>query len=262
MKKTILLLSTLLFIIACGNEKKKEQKVSTEKIYEQFNLEYSLKDKNIETTLKTDLPNNTEIVISVTRSYWEKGNKSEYSLKYFSEKSTVGKWKEIQTISINESKWESDLAQKQKEMAKSGLGFEVQKISDSIEISVIIPFSEKFYPKFKEKGMNDFESKFKLPIGGKIETKSKYENYLSLKKGKTYSISKKTPLMPEFESSLKSIENVIDLTSKSQIKIYSIRKKNNTIWYEVKVKNIENGKINKGWINSIALIGQELQKIN
>jgi len=262
MKKTILLLTSLLLIIACGNEKTKDTKANNEKIYKQFNLDYSVNGNGIETILKTDLPDNTNIIISVSRSYWEKGNESEYSLDYFTEKSTVEKWKKNQIIPVNESKWKSNLAEKQKEMAKSGLGFNVQKISDSIEISVIIPFSDKFYPKFKEKGMNDFESKFKLPIGGKVEKKSKYENYLSLKKGETYSISKKTPLMPEFEPSLKSIENVINLTPESQIKIYSIRKKNNTIWYKVNAKNMKSGKMNKGWINSIALIGQELRNIN
>lgn len=137
MKRTILLLTTLLFIIACGNEKKKEEKASNEKIYNQFHLDYSVNENKIETNLKTDLPDNTNIIISVTRSYWEKGNKSEYSLDYFTEKSTVEKWKKSQTISINESKWKSNLAEKQKGMAKSGLGFDVQKISDSIEIRVL-----------------------------------------------------------------------------------------------------------------------------
>ena len=56
--------------------------------------------------------------------------------------------------------------------------------------------------------------------------------------------------------------HIISLTPKSQIKIYSIRKKSNTIWYEVNAKNMENGKMNKGWINSIALIRQEIRNIN
>jgi hypothetical protein len=115
----------------------------------------------------------------------------------------VGKLKKTQTISLDNKKWQADLATKQKDMAASGLGFDVDKISDSIKIYAVVPFSNDPFPNFKEKEMGQDEIALYLPMNGKVETKSKYGNYQSLEKGKTYSVSKTTPLMPELNPSVK-----------------------------------------------------------
>ena len=72
----------------------------------------------------------------------EKGNQTEYSIEYFSERSTVGKWKQVQYISINSDYWKKKLKAKQIELAPLGLGFEVGSIYKKIGARMIVPIDQ------------------------------------------------------------------------------------------------------------------------
>ena len=72
-------------------------------------------------SLDTDLPDNTIVMVSVSRSYWEAGSPDEYSVDYFSEKRMVGAWRSRREIRVDDTSWNSALRAKQKEMAKLGL---------------------------------------------------------------------------------------------------------------------------------------------
>ncbi|MBX3042870.1 MAG: hypothetical protein KIT33_12110 [Candidatus Kapabacteria bacterium] len=256
-------------LVSCGNNKNTDQYHNTEKsnkqvkIYEQFKVDYSLNGNLLDVAILTDLPDDIEVLLTVSRSYWEKGNSSEFSVGYLYEKSTVGKLKSTQTISLDNNKWQADLATKQKDMAVSGLGFDVDKISDSIKIYAVVPFSNNPFPDFKEKGMGQYEIMFYLPINAKVETKSKYGNFQSLEKGRTYSVSKSTPLMPELNPSnpIEAKNKIKELPLESRITILSVKTKNNIPWYEVKAYDRNDNIVGTGWINSTALIGQELKVI-
>jgi hypothetical protein len=73
----------------------------------------------------------------------------------------------------------------------------------------------------------------------------------TLEIGKTYKVSKKTPLMPSYE--VVKIEKMNYIAKGSKFKITGKQKARSNIWYQV-----ENGR-QKGWINSIALFGQKLK---
>ena len=60
-------------------------------------------------------------------------------INHFSEKSTVGEWRSEHSISIESEDWETAIKEKQEEMAKSGLGFEVASISDVIRVRMVVP---------------------------------------------------------------------------------------------------------------------------
>lgn len=241
------------------------RKIKTENIiYLEFNIDHSLHGNTMNISLKTDLPDDIKVTLSVSRSYWEKGNSSEYSVDYMSEQSTIGNWKKEHKILINNEKWKSDLASKQQELSAVGLGFDVDRVSDSIEIYAVVPYSNDPYPNFKEKKLVKDEIKIYLPIGRTVAKESVYANYQSLEQGKTYSISKTTPLMQEFESSdaMAAIDKMKELISGNRITILSIKEKNSNPWYEVNVTDKKRNKIGEGWINSTALIGQEIRVIN
>ena len=72
--------------------------------------------------------------------------------------------------------------------------------------------------------------------------------------GYYYSLSKKTPLMPEFEPSdpLAAIEKALVLPVGAVIEIISMKMKRFYPWYQV------NSLGRTGWINSIALAGQDI----
>ena len=233
------------------------------KTYEQFEVDCSLNGNLLDASILTDLPDNIEVSLIVSRSYWEKGNSVEYSVDYLYEKAAIGKLKNIQNIYLDNKKWQADLATKQKDMAALGLGFDVDKISDSIEIRAVVPSSNDPFPNFKEKGMSQYGITLYYPMNGKVEAKSKYGNYQSLEKGRTYSVSKVTPLMPELNPTdpIQAMNKMKKLPQGTRIKILNVKAKNNTPWYEVETYNVNDPMVGKGWINSTALIGQELKVV-
>jgi hypothetical protein len=107
-----------------------------------FKIVTNLTGSILELSVDTDLPDNTDVMVSVSRFYFEKGNKEEQSEDYFSEKGKIGKWRSKQKISLDADMWKSALKEKQKEMARIGLGFDVSSISDKITIQMIVPINQ------------------------------------------------------------------------------------------------------------------------
>ena len=241
-----------------------EQSKDAEKIYEEFKINYSLSGNSLDVSVVTDLPDDIKISLSINRSYWEKGDsENEYSEDYFSEDGTVGQWKKSRTINLKKEIWQSNLATNQEKMAESGLGFDVAKVSDSISVSAIVLSSNAPEPIFKDGKIGQNEIAIYYPMNGKIETQSKYGNSQSLKIGKTYSVSKTTPLMPELNPSdpIEALKKAKELVTENRIKILSVENRNNKSWYKVKAFEQNNKSIGIGWINSSALIGQKLKVI-
>ena len=281
-KQTFLLLSIFGTLISCKNNDKDKPSIEPatevtkqtnsyeqsdkyeEKIYEGFKINYSLNGNSLNVSLVTDLPDDIKISLSVSRSYWEKGDaENEYSEDYFSEYGTVGQWKNTQKINLKKQIWQNNLAANQRKMAESGLGFDVARVSDSIHVSAIVLLSNKPELIFKDGKIGDNEIAIYYPMDGKIKTQSKYGNSQSLKIGKTYSVSKSTPLMHEFNPSdpIEALKKTKELVVENKIKILSVENRNNEPWYKVKAFGQNNKSIGIGWINSSALIGQELKVI-
>ncbi|MFA5806573.1 MAG: hypothetical protein WC879_18230 [Melioribacteraceae bacterium] len=267
MKKTIYLFTIVGLITACNNGQNTNTSTKTkESTYNQFALNYALENKALSISLNSDLPNDIEVILSVSRSYWEEGSSDEYSIDYISKKNTVGELRNGTNLLVDNSQWRSNLTSKQKELSSVGLGFDVSKISDNLEISAIVPLTNQPYPKFDNtNSVSDpqiISNKVKIhfPIKNNIEKKSKYAYYQSLNKNGTYAISNKTPLMPEFKpvDPMAAMSNVKYLQAGSRIRILSINHKYNNPWYEVNVINSDGKIIGRGWINSTALIGQDI----
>lgn len=243
---------------------KEELDKNEQKIYEQFKINSSLNGNSIDVSISTDLPDVIEVSFSISRSYWEKGDpESEYSEDYYSEYITVGQLKKTQTIALKKQTWQSNLTDNQKKMSASGLGFDVEKISDSIKVYAVVMSSNGIDPTFKDGKIGQNEIMLYYPMKGNIETQSKYGNFQSLEIGKTYSVSKTTPLMPQLNPAdpIAAVGKMKELVTDNRIKILNIVNKRNTPWYEVKAFDKNSKSIGVGWINSMALIGQELRVI-
>ena len=119
----------------------------TQIVCDKFKLVTKVTGSTLDFSIDTDLPDNTSVIVSVSRSYLEKGNPDTYSEDYFSETSTIGKWKSKQSISIASEKWKMALKVKQQEMSKIGLGFDVASISNKIEVRMVVPINQPD-PKF------------------------------------------------------------------------------------------------------------------
>ena len=60
---------------------------------------------------------------------------------HFFEKSTVGEWRSEHSISIESEDWETALKEKQEQMTRAGIGFEVASISDVVRVRMVVPIN-------------------------------------------------------------------------------------------------------------------------
>jgi len=253
-----------------------------------FNLVTKVTGPTLVFSVDTDLPDSTVIMVGVSRSYLEKGNPTKYSVDYFSEKDTVGKWKSKHRISIASEKWNSALKAKQEKMSRLGLGFDVASISEKIDVSMLVPINQPD-PRFGERnskltgkavhdaGTTDFrfrivedEIEINYPLDSPFVGSSLIPilNPQKLEIGQTYIVSDQTPLMPThsptgtFDEVMGAIQQMKQIPKGGIFKVIETIKKINYPWYKVIAFDQKRQQIGTGWINSIALLGQELKAYN
>lgn len=79
--------------------------------------------------------------------------------------------------------------------------------------------------------------------------------------GKTYIVPKKTPIMPYHtpDEDFEYIKKIKYLMLGGALTVTAHYDKESTRWYEVTVTDTQTRQITKGWVNSMALLGQQLQ---
>jgi hypothetical protein len=252
-------------------------------ICNKFTIVTDLRGAALDISLQTDLPDSTVLMVSVSRSYLEEGNTTTYSCDYLSEASTVGKWKTKQTVMLDNQKWRETLRVEQEKMSRLGAGFDVASISEKVNVCMVVPINQTD-PRFGKENVNlsgkrvsevtfglffrgvEEEVELTYPMQSPPVGKSPFPNLdpLNLEKGQAYVVSEQTPLMPEFEPAdpLGALQRVKQIPKSGSFKVYEIRKKGSFPWYRVVAIDKNKRKIGSGWINSGALLGQELKPYN
>jgi len=85
-----------------------------------------------------------------------------------------------------------------------------------------------------------------------------------LRKGRAYTVSKETPLMPSHNPAdpIAAIQQMKRIPAGGRFRIIGQIQKRNKPWYEVTAWDSKRKKIGRGWINSIALVGQDLSPLS
>jgi hypothetical protein len=249
---------------------------STPVICDKFKLATKVIGSTLKLSVDTDLPDNTVVMVGVSRSYLEKGNPATYSVDYLSEKSTIRKWKSVHSISIASEKWKSALKAKQEKMSRLGLGFDVASISSKITVSMVVPINQpdlrfgKGNSKLTGKAVRaiglrivEDEVEIDYPLDSPPVGKSPFPslNPLELEIGRTYIVSKQTPLMPSHSPAdpLAALQQMKQIPKGGLFKVLETVKKRGSPWYKVVARDQMKSPIGEGWINSTALLGQELK---
>lgn len=245
-------------------------------VCDRFQIVTNLRDAALELSVQTDLPDNTLVMVSISRSYLEKGNPATYSCDYLSEKSTVGKWKTKQTVVLDNQKWNETLRDKQEKMSRLGAGFDVASISDKVDVRMVVPIGQPD-PRFGDKNSklsgNRVSEKRVRVVGDEISFAYPMQSPplgsfpvqnldpLNLENGQSYVVSKQTPLMPELEPAdpLAAIQRMKQIPKGGAFKIHEVRKKGTSPWYRVVAIDQNMKNIGAGWINSTALLDQDLK---
>lgn len=266
-----------------SNIAKNEEILSQKKIEEQkvvcnkFKLVTEVTDSTLSLSVDTDLPDNTVVMVGVSRSYLEKGSPDRYSVDYFSEKSTIGKWKLKHRISISSEKWKTALRTKQEKLSRIGLGFDVASISNKITVSMVVPVNQpdprfgKLNSKLTGKAVTttgnirivEDEITIDYPLDSPPVGRSPFPSLdpRELEIGQAYIVSRQTALMPSLSPTdpMAAIQQMKQIPKGGVFKVLETAKKRNTPWYKVIAFNQKKQQIGTGWVNSTALLGQELK---
>lgn len=142
----------MLLLIASCNSSQKENKASNnsksklETIKcDQFEIEHKINEKEeLCFKINTDLPEFVTATVSVSRVYKEEGNSEDYSVDYYSKKSTpISFWKENHCTNISDESLKKVLGKKQSEHSHGPLKFHVSEISNFVSISAVVHLNQK-----------------------------------------------------------------------------------------------------------------------
>jgi hypothetical protein len=252
-----------------------------------FDLNTRMGESFLFFSIDSDLPDETEVNITIRRLYFKKGMPEAYAIEYFSEKRALENWRTEQTIKIDNREWLRKLKEHQKTVSKFGMGFDVASVSENVSIRAVVPINQSD-PRFGKRNSkltgaivkysgnynivdSDVEISYPLDSRTASEVTSIQPSLdpLKLGIGHSYILSKETPLMPSPDISTQgdSLENLMDalkkakkIPSKGIITIKSRRVVNDTPWYFVSAQ--AGSSVFQGWINSGALVGQDLSVVN
>lgn len=175
-----------------------------------FAVRHDFRDDRLTMVLDTDMGDAATVMVSVSRNYRQRGSNEEYVVNYFSERTTVGRWRVPRTIALDQQAWNGELEQRQRIMASAGEPFTVSRISDSIEISFVLPVNQD--PPFQDWNANlvgaaveqdgrlrvlSSEAKIRYPMATQRVGQSRYADPRNLAVGISYRSSGPLPLMSE-----------------------------------------------------------------
>ena len=249
-------------------------------VCDRFEFRWELDGTDLLLAIDTDLPDEGGLSVSVSRTYYEVGSDDAYSRYYFSEFEPVSRWREPRRIALDADAWKADLTAHQNQMAAVGadLAFEISRIEDSIEIRAVLHINQDD-PRFGGRGnpclsgeatsrmgngdsvLVEAEESVDFPLDGPPpSSRSSRTPYDGLVTGESYRLSQATPLMPEREPAdpLEALVRYVELPAGSVVRVTTTEDQGGRPWYEVVLVGRES---TTGWINSIALIGQQIDRV-
>lgn len=251
-------------------------------VCDDFNLVTKITGAVLELSVKTDLPDDTIVMVDVSRTYKRKNNRTDYPVRYFGEKSTIGKWKSPRRISIDSDKWTRAFTAKQRLLIAAEIGGHgVASISNSISVSMVVPVFQT-NPRFGEQNSNligkavsksvtrprvvEDSDTIDYPLNSSPvgQSPSRSVNHLDLEQGDTFTVSAKTPLMPSHSPAdpIAAIQQVKYIPRGGSFKVLGLVKKRTRPWYNVTAWDTKGQQIGTGWINSIVLREQDLRPLD
>lgn len=279
--KNVLVCVVVLALVGCSGSPDAKQTASSTPsslsiVSNRFAAVVNREGDVLNVSLDTDLPDYAEVMVTVQRSDFEKGSDEEYVKSYFDGKGTVGEWRKPHPIPIGHEIFRAKMVEQQKMTAKAGIGAPVERYSPDVSTSFTLHLFQP-NPAFGARNANLTGTATSASGNGRIartevntpyplDSKAtanvpEYGNPAGLEKGKRYQVSRATPLMPVLDVVSDPIPP--GATRKTipvggEIVIRDVTTQSGTRWYHAEVF-VAGSPIGIGWINSIALIGQELR---
>ena len=258
-------------------------------VSDRFILQWEIEGVNLMLAIDSDLPNTTEVMVSVERLYYEVGNDSAYSHQYFEEKGRLSEWRVPRRIPIDDESWKRDLKAHQERMAKVGspLAFEIGEIEDRIQVNAVVHINQ-LAPEFGGHGNPNLsgaaviqpgnrnlirrEETIDWPLtGAPVSKESRLVAHDGLRQGESYRLLKETPLMAvhprafdgsdDFDQRMETLGKTIYLPAGRSVRVIEVVSPDaggtTWPWYQVDVI----GRVaTRGWINGAALMSSGVER--
>jgi hypothetical protein len=247
-------------------------------ICDRFEAQAVLEGDHLVLSLDTDLPDQTVLMVSVSRSYRAGPPEQEYPLNYLSVRSTVGEWRVPRKVSVAHSVWAKLLDERARVSAITGERLNVKTTNSHVEASFTVPIGQSD-PRFGENNANLSGTKvsgtglrvvraektvaYPLSVTGSVLARQ-YAPREALEPGVTYKLPKEVPLMPNRDSAnpLEDLKSVRRLPAQTRVTVLTVdRSQASNPWYRVRAVSATGDDLGIGWINSIALIGGDIVQI-
>jgi len=257
-------------------------------VCDRFELSANLGGDSLQLSLDTDLPDATDLMVSVDRTYVQQEDGQTYSREYFSEKTTVGKWRDARKVTVDDAQWAQEVDRLRSLFASTGDPITLQSVSDTIDVRFVVPVNQA-EPAFgdmnanlhgkmvKEAGLRivEVEKRIRRPLGQSRSLDSDWVSPDDLQVGSSYrlpvrgpdapksGLAQGTPLMPTFDcgGDLSLIEQVVYLPEGSTVTVRGRRFHGGTLWYQVQSVSTQAAGQGSGWVNSMAFHGRALEKV-
>ena len=157
----------VLTVVGCAGEPDESAQSPPEPsgvVSDRFELRHQVDGGDLLLAVDTDLPDEGELSVSVSRSYYEVRSDVEYSREYFSVLEPVSRWRDPRRIPLDANAWRADLAAHQAEIAEIAaleraagvpaeqtMAFEVTSIADDVEIRAVLHLNQDD-PRFGGRG--------------------------------------------------------------------------------------------------------------
>jgi hypothetical protein len=94
--------------------------------------------RRVRISIKTDLPDSTNLIVSIGRSFLNSANNEEYSIDYLEEKSTVADWRAGKVVELDQAKWQAELEEKRARFRKLGEKLNVTRLDSAVTASFVV----------------------------------------------------------------------------------------------------------------------------
>jgi hypothetical protein len=247
-------------------------------VADRFEIHYALKAGVLTLSLDTDLPDEAKVMVDVSRRYWQVGDTTAYVNEYFEEGGPISDWRTPRPIVLDEDRWRASLSEKQRILAQGGDPFEIGRVEDTVSVSFVVPINQPD-PRFGDRNQHlrgkavrmssmgwpliERELRLAGKAGNVDASAPRWADPGNLRVGRRYALSRGTSLMPELHplDPIGAIERIRVIPEGGTIQIASSAERQGTRWYEVEAYGELGERLGTGWVNSTALIGQDVKEV-
>lgn len=98
--------------------------------------------RRVKVSIKTDLPDNTNLMVSIGRSFRNAVDNEEHSIDYLEEKSTVAQWRAGRVVELDQTKWQAKLDDKRATLKIFGEKLSVTGLDTAVAIGFVVPINQ------------------------------------------------------------------------------------------------------------------------